>query len=107
MRTRITADIDSLDIKVLKKCVKKALMVISNIESLTLKKSSSKGYHLIIWCNTYYTKEQIYIIRDLIGDDRNRIRLDKIRNFATQTLFNRKEEISLKSLLGDKNTSIQ
>lgn len=97
---RITADIDTTDIKVINKCINLAIKFIPNIKKLELIKSSKKGYHLIVWTTTFISKKNIFLFRELIGDDFNRIRLDKIRGRGLQTLFDRKEKISNSAVFG-------
>lgn len=98
---RITADYDTRNAKVIRRNISRAMIVISNIHSIELIKSWKKGFHLIIWSKTYYDKETIFVIRQLIGDDRNRIRLDRIRKKGMQTLFDRKEPINNNILYGN------
>lgn len=100
---RLTADLDTLDLMFIQKIIKKVFVYIPSINKLELNKSNSKGYHLIVWSSSFITKKDIFILRELIGDDKNRIRLDKIRGRGLQTLFNRKEKITNTAIFGVMN----
>lgn len=91
---RITADYDTKNKFNIINNLIKCILLIDKIEKLELKKSNSKGYHLILWTKQKYTNNQIYKLRQLIGDDRKRIKMDKIRPFGKQTLFHKKININ-------------
>lgn len=96
MRTRITADIDNKDKDYLIFCINKAFKHIKEIQRLMVMKSANKNYHLVIWTNKYYNKQQIYKIRKKIGDDERRIKNDKYRKIGEQTLFDKKTKVNRK-----------
>lgn len=84
---RITADIDSKNRYVLAFYTLRAIMYLKP-QHLVIKKSARKGYHLFVWTKEDGKKDKL---RSMIGDDKRRIRLDKTRKIAKQTLFNTKE----------------
>lgn len=90
---RITADIDTLNMNVISLSLHKALNHIKEIQSIILKKSNSKGYHIIVWTKHKYTTREIYKLREIIGDDIIRIKNDKLRKIGLQTLFDKKIRI--------------
>lgn len=93
LQSRITADLDTKNKNKILFSVAEALYKIPKITSLEIKPSNSKGYHLIIWTQKKYSQKQIYKIRAKIGDDKNRIKLDKLRKIGLNTLFDRKENL--------------
>jgi hypothetical protein len=84
---RITADIDNKNRLVLLKYIAKAIFKIKDIISLEVKRSNSKGYHMIIYTDKFYNQSEQYKLRAFIGDDPSRIRLDKRRKIGKNTLF--------------------
>ena len=94
MEYRITADIDNrfyFPINYLK-----ALIRIKNIKRIYYRKSTNKGYHLIIFTSKKYNKKDIFKIRKFIGDDYRRINVDKKRKNPKQYLFYKKSIVSKK-----------
>lgn len=88
---RITADIDSKSKLKLFFYIWKAINNIEKIKSIEIKRSHSKGYHIFVWTTKRYTKKEVYRLRKIIGDDQNRIKLDKLKKgFGEQTLWNKK-----------------
>lgn len=86
---RITSDLDTKNkLKILYYVIKAFLML--DIKELTLKKSNSKGYHLIIFTKKNYKVKDVYKLRKKINDDPHRVRMDKIRRRGKQTLFDNK-----------------
>jgi len=94
---RITADIDSKNKFNLIKNIIKAFYKIKDIISLEVKLSNSKGYHLIIYTDKFYTEGQQYKLREYIGDDISRIRMDKKRKIGRNTLFDYKIVLNKKN----------
>lgn len=87
---RITADLDTKDkIKILSS-INKAFLKIKNIKSLEIKKSSRKGYHLIIYTTYPYSLKKQFELRKYIDDDAYRLYMDKQRTLGRNTLFNKK-----------------
>lgn len=93
---RITADIDTKEERYLKASLVTATAIIDKILFIEIKKSNSKGYHIILWTSKFYPEKDLMKIRELIGDDARRIKLDKIRKTGKQTLFYKKEKYKLK-----------
>ena len=93
---RITADIDTKDMTKVGFYLFMACNKIKDIRNLTLKKSTNKGFHLLIWTGKDYSLKYIFKIRKMIGDDYYRIRGDKVRTFGRQTLFKKKWTINTK-----------
>ena len=93
---RITADIDNTPISVVKNRVIAILMHLNKKEGLTFDRvkvrysSSGLGCHVILWSNDKISKNKIFYIRYLLGDDVKRIKRDmKGRN--SQHLFFKKK----------------
>lgn len=90
MRTRrITADIDTLKKYKVAFYVVRAIFVLK-ARRLELRRSSRKGYHLIVWTKESGTRNNL---RRYLGDDQRRIRMDNLRGAFKQTLFNRKRNL--------------
>lgn len=87
---RITADWDTKDKFIIALNLLKCLTFVRKIKWIKINPSARKGYHLEIWSTQRYTLKQQYHIRAKIGDDKNRIRLDKIRKIGRNTLFDKK-----------------
>lgn len=94
---RITADIDSRSRFKLWWYITKSFIFIREIIEIDVLRSYTKGFHLVVWTNKNYHKNQIYNLREVIGDDKNRIRIDKIKKLGEQTLFYKKEYYTPKS----------
>ena len=64
-------------------------------KEITIKKSNSKGYHVILWLDLHnkVTKKFILILRAYIGDDKKRIEIDKKRKISRQYLFYKKVKL--------------
>lgn len=88
---RITADIDSKSSVIVAYNIYRAFKYIEEISYIEIKKSNSKGFHLIVWTNKKYTLKKQYELRELIGDDKRRIKLDRKRKVGRNTLFYKKE----------------
>lgn len=93
MIKRITADIDTKNILALCWNIYKVFIYVKEFDRLELKKSNSKGYHLIVWSRKNYTQAQIFHLRYLIGDDKKRIDVDKKRKHPKQYLFYKKRKL--------------
>jgi len=90
MIRRLTADLDFTNpLKVLF-YIYRAIKLKPN--EIVLKKSNSKGFHLIIWVNGRLSKKRIFELREYIGDDKKRIELDKKRKKPRQYLFYKKRK---------------
>lgn len=87
---RITSDLDSRSRLKLFFFIYRGLKNIEKIKKIEIYKSNSKGYHLIFWTTKRYNLKQIFRLRYLIGDDKNRIRLDRYRKIGRNTLFTEK-----------------
>ena len=90
---RITADIDTHDLSE----TFLSLVVASEkleIEQLVIRKSTNKGYHLIVFTKQLLKTSDIFKYRKLLGDDKKRVTMDKRRKRPKQYLF--KKKISLK-----------
>lgn len=87
---RITIDIDSKNKVRLIYFLTKAILTVKKINLIELKPSHSKGWHIIIWTSFNYTNKIIYELRKKLGDDKNRIRIDKQKKIGRQTLFYKK-----------------
>lgn len=90
MPYRITADIDSKSKIKLFYAIYKGIKNIEKIKKIEIYKSHSGNHHLIFWTTKRYTKKKIYEIREKIGDDKRRIRIDKKRILGKNTLFDEK-----------------
>ena len=104
MLRRITADLDFKNPFRVLFYVYRAMKL--NPKEIYLKPSNSKGYHLIVWVNmnkyngiykfilgfkTHYEgNEAIQIIREWLGDDKQRRQMDKKRDKPRQYLFYKK-----------------
>jgi hypothetical protein len=88
---RITSDIDDKRRIIIIYYLIKSMILIKNITNIEINKSHSKGYHLIIWTKGKYNKKQVYKLREKLGDDKHRIKMDKLRTFGRDTLFYKKE----------------
>lgn len=89
---RITADLDTKDLFLVMKSVYNALTKIKKVKMIELTPSNSKGYHIIIYTTHKYTSEQQFQLRRLIGDDKQRIALDRKRSIGKNTLFSSKRK---------------
>ena len=87
---RITVDLDTKRPISVLWCLFKAFILIEKIINIEVKRSSSGNFHVIIWTRRCYGKDKIYRFRELLGDDPRRIRLDKKRKIAKQTLWDKK-----------------
>lgn len=105
MTSRITADLDTKNKFKISFSLIKSIFIIPNIIKLELIPSHSKGFHLIIWSSNKIPLKQQYIIREKIGDDKTRIRLDKKRKIGKNTLFDTKEINFSRSQVKKENSS--
>lgn len=88
---RITADLDTKDIDTILLSVGKALEL--EPEEIILKPSHSKGYHLTVWkkFKENPTDDELFKLREDLGDDINRVNVDKKREAPKQVFFNKKK----------------
>lgn len=86
---RITADWDTTSEYVIRRHINKIFKYIS-VEKLEITKSNSKGYHAVVWTKMSLSKSKIFFLRELIGDDLSRIKMDKKRRHPKQYLFYKK-----------------
>lgn len=94
---RITADIDNKRIFSLLESLFNTINNIEKIKRIIITPSHSKGWHIQVYTTKYYKKNEIYALRKLIGDDIQRIKLDKIhKGFSEQTLWYKKIKINNK-----------
>ena len=84
---RITIDLDSKSRILLSWIFIKGLFKIKDVFEVNVKKSYSGNYHLIFWSNRNYSQNEIFKLRKKLFDDKNRIRIDKLRGYNLQTLF--------------------
>jgi len=89
---RITADIDNKSKLKLLFYIAKALKHIKKIKRIEINKSYSGNYHIIIWSNQKYNLKEQFKLREIIGDDKHRLKMDKLRRFGRNTLFYKKEK---------------
>ena len=91
MLRRITADIDSHNIFNLSFRLLRCYMLCPR--EITIKHSNSKGYHIILWLDLPKNtdKEYIFYLRQFIGDDKQRIKIDRKRKRPRQYLFFKKQ----------------
>ena len=91
MLRRITADIDSKNFFNLSFRLLRCYMLCP--KEITIKKSNSKGYHIICWLELpkRTSKEEIFYLRRFIGDDKQRIKIDRKRKQPRQYLFFKKQ----------------
>jgi len=88
---RITLDLDTLSKIKVSYFFIKSFFIIKNIKKINLIKSNSKGYHLIIWTTEKYKLKEQFKLRERLGDDKTRLRLDKNRTLGRNTLFENKK----------------
>lgn len=88
---RITSDIDTKNERVISDYIFKTLIKVEKIKKIELKPSFKKGWHLIVWTTHPYNLKQVFFLREFLGDDKTRLRLDKKRHFGRDTLFYKKE----------------
>lgn len=93
---RITLDWDSKNKYDLSSRMRNIFLVVKDIEKIEIKKSTSKGYHVIIWTNKDYTENYTYRIRMDLYDDIRRVINDKYRIVGKNTLFNKKKRKKFK-----------
>lgn len=92
---RITADIDHKNIQKISYKIREAIRLYEIVpERIVIKKSNSKGYHIIIFTKDKLKKNEIMHIRKILGDDEKRLSMDKKRRRPKQYLF--KEKIKLR-----------
>lgn len=88
---RVTIDLDSNKISKYIRTLNKGIALIGKPPEMIRISSSGRGYHFI-WRGLNITQERAYLYRKIIGDDPNRIKLDKSSNKrAKQVLFTKKE----------------
>lgn len=90
---RITSDLDFKNKWKIGYYVMKAIILIKKISLLKLTPSYKKGYHLEVWTTYPYTIKEHFHIRNKIGDDYRRIKLDKMRKLGRNTLFDYKKKL--------------
>jgi len=95
--TRITCDIDTINIAALIRCLK-VFRRYKFTKDLTVRKSSSgKGYHVIAWADKGRTLKKLIKIRRKAGDDKIRCDLDLKSNRQIQVLFTKKKKKEIKN----------
>jgi hypothetical protein len=83
---RVTVDYDSRNIFRLLLCISKGIFLLKKTPELW---KTRKGFHLI-WRGLPLSSYESLKLRYIIGDDRNRIELDKSTKRITQILFTSK-----------------
>jgi hypothetical protein len=92
---RITIDIDNKDD--LTKAIKTGYKLIGRKPDVVRESAGKRGYHLI-WYGLKINEDEMFFYREKIGDDPNRIRLDKkVKKNFKQVLFTKKERIIWKN----------
>lgn len=103
---RITADLDNTKVSIARArayiisafLIRQFNYPVSDV--LVRKSSSGKGCHVILWIDTndtkLLTKSRIFYIRELLGDDYKRVKLDRLRKFPEQRLFKKKIKLKKK-----------
>jgi len=88
---RVTIDLDSKSNFKFMWTLIKGLALIRKPPEMIRLSASGRGYHFI-WRGLNITQEQAYLYRRIIGDDKNRIRLDKLSTKRVkQVLFTKKQ----------------
>ena len=88
---RITADIDKKNIIFPLYYAFKAWRNIKRIHLLEIKRSQSGNFHMIVWTSYPYRVWEVFRLRRIIGDDKHRLSMDRMRKFGRNTLFFKKE----------------
>lgn len=83
---RVTIDYDSRNLFGLFLCISKGIFLLKKKPELW---KTRKGFHLI-WRGLKLSNDESLKLRYIIGDDRNRIELDKSTKRITQILFTSK-----------------
>ncbi len=92
----ITLDIDTKDEFIVQKEILKSLLIVKKLKKIIIEPSVKKGYHITIWTTFPYKKKEIFDLRYKLGDDRHRIKMDKLRPLARETFFFKKGKLTRK-----------
>lgn len=92
MKTRITLDIDSKSKFKVAYILFKSMNLIKDIGKVEVLKSQNGNHHMIIWSKKYRKLSEQYKLREKLGDDPRRIKLDKKKKLGRNTLFATKKE---------------
>ena len=87
---RVTIDLDSKSRIKLYWSVFKGILLCRKFPDVIRNSSGGRGYH-IIWRGLNISEEQMFKYREWIGDDPNRLYLDRSSNRVKQILFTKKE----------------
>ena len=88
---RVTIDLDSKSVLRYLWTLFKGIILTRKLPEMIKESSGGRGYHFI-WADLNITQERAYLYRRLIGDDVNRIALDKSSpKRVKQVLFNKKK----------------
>ena len=92
---RITCDIDSKSrIKICYYTIK-SFVKVKKIDKMYIGKSHSGNYHIEIWTKYPYKIRELFYLREILGDDKYRLKMDKQRKWGRNTLFYKKEPIDI------------
>lgn len=92
MKSRITLDWDFKDSYLQMYFYNK--IIAFNPSKIEMKKSR-KGMHVFIWFNRRITEQNKFLIREICGDDKKHIHMDRTHKHARQTMFDSKRKIKM------------